>query len=117
MKDNKKDIIDDFDEANAAALAEMVADQQTSEPVRLQIINEILEASVNETFFEKMFAEDLSLAKCPHCKHENHWLIPEDDLNQIGWVTSDKDSRVPKHTSEDLCSEYAEACSKKKVTA
>jgi len=108
--------MDDFDEANAAALAEMLGDQATSEKVRLQIINEILESSKNDSFFEKMFNENISLACCPFCKHENHWLIPEDELNQMGWISHEQDENVPKHTSEDSCHDYAEACAKKKVT-
>jgi len=109
-------LMDDFDVANAAALAEMLGDPATSEKVRLQIINEILESSKNLTFFEKMFNENVSLAQCPFCKHENHWLIPEDDLNQMNWVTHENDERVPQHTSQDTCPDYAEACAKKKVT-
>lgn len=105
-----------FDEANASALAEMLVDPATSEPVRLQIINDILEASGSDTFFETMFKEMLSFAQCPHCNHENHWLVPEEDLNQMGWVTHEKDDRVPRHTSQDVCSEFAEACAKKRVT-
>jgi hypothetical protein len=109
-------LMDDFDVANASALAEMLGDPATSEKVRLMIINEVLESSKNITFFEAMFNEALSLAKCPFCKHENHWLIPEDDLNQMDWVSCEQDERVPRHSSADLCKDYAEACSKKKVT-
>jgi hypothetical protein len=116
MANDDVGLLDDFDVANAAALAEMLGDPSTSEKVRLQIINEILEASKNLTFFEKMYNENVSLAKCPFCSHENHWLIPEDDLNQMGWVTHEKDDTVPRHTSADTCSDYAEACGKKKVT-
>jgi len=106
-----------FDEANAAVLAEMLASPDTSEAVRLQVINELNEASKSDTFFEAMFNEELSVGKCPHCKHKNHWLIPEDDLSQMGWVTSDEDPRAEKHTTIKTCEEYQESCSKKKVTA
>jgi len=108
--------VDDFDEANASALSEMIVDPVTSEPVKLQIINMILEAAKNLTFFETMLKEEMTKAKCPHCKHVNHWLIPEDELNQMGWVTHEKDKRVSRHTTVETCEEYAEACSKKKVT-
>jgi len=110
-------LIDGFDEKNAAALSEMLIDPQTSEAVRLQIINELNEYSKNDTFFESMFTELLSYGACPCCHHENHWLIPEDDKSQMGWVTCEKDDRVKRHTTQADCPEFAEACMKKTVTA
>jgi hypothetical protein len=109
-------LIEDFDEQNAAALAELLVDPSTSESVRLQIINELNEASKSETFFEAMFNEALTLGACPCCHHENHWLVPEDVLNQMGWVTSKEDNRVKTHTDSKDCPEFAEACSKKRVS-
>jgi len=106
-----------FEDQNAAALVEMLADPVTSENVRLQIINEILEKEKGDTFFETMFSELMSFAACPFCAHENHFLIPEDDLNQMGWVTNEEDSRVPKNPTVKDCVEYQEACLKKKSTA
>lgn len=108
--------IDDFDEANAKALAEMLVDPQTSEAVRLQIINEILEHEGNSTFWETMFKEDMTMAECPHCKHKTHWLIPEEELNVMGFISADQDPRIHRHTSQDSCKLYAEACIKKKTT-
>jgi hypothetical protein len=108
--------IDDFDEQNAKALAEMLGDPSTAPQVRLQIISEILAASADNTFFETMFNEDISLAECPHCKHQNYWLIPEDDLNEMGFVSHEEDDRVHRHTTGETCEDYAEACSKKKST-
>ena len=116
MANEKKGSLDDFDEANADALAEILADPATSEPVRLGIINEILSQAGDQNFFETMFTELMTLAKCPHCAHENHFLIPEDDLNQFGWVTHEKDDRVPVHTTKIECKEFSEACLKKKTT-
>jgi hypothetical protein len=107
---------DDFDEQNAKVLIEMLSDPVTSEPVRLQIINEILEQTKDNSFFETMYKENMSQGVCPSCSHENHWLIPEDDLNIFGHVTADEDIRVKKHTEIDDCPKYAEACSKKKTT-
>ncbi len=109
-------LIDGFDEANASALAELLVDATTSEAVRLQIINELNEAEKNQTFFEAMLNEELSLGACPACHHENHWLIPEDDLGVMGWVSSRKDERVKKHTDAKSCPPFQESCSKKKVT-
>lgn len=111
-----KDLIKDFDEENASVLASMIVDPQTSEAVRLQIINELNETSKSETFFETMFNEELSVGCCPYCAHKNHWLIPEEDLNQMGWVTSKKDQRVKVQTTSNDCEEFAESCSKKKTT-
>ena len=113
-KDTKTD---DFDEVNAKVLIELLADDMTSEPVRLQIINDILENTKDTSFFETMLREEMSLSNCPSCSHSNHWLIPEDDLNTMGVVTSENDPKVLKHTTAKDCPEYAEACSKKKVTA
>lgn len=109
-------LLDDFDISNAAALAEMLGDPATGEKVRLQIISEILESHKNDTFFEKLFSENMSLAKCPFCSHKNHWLIPEDELNIVGWISHVEDEAVPQHTNIDTCKDYAEACAKKKVS-
>ncbi len=106
-----------FDEANAQVLAEMLVDPKTPESSRLQIINELNESEKHSSFFETMFSGELSWGKCPHCHHENHWLVPEDDLVQMGWVTYEKDDRVPRNTDIRSCPEYAEACIKKGVTA
>lgn len=108
--------ITDFDEANAKVLAEILVDPATGERIRMQIIGKLLEEDGSDSFFEAMFAEDISRANCPMCDHENFWLIPEDELNQMGWVTSDLDSRVPANTTSKDCKEFQEACKKKKTT-
>jgi hypothetical protein len=107
----------DFDEENARALAEMLADQMTTEPVRLQIINSLLEAGKDDTFFETMFKEGMSHASCPFCAHDTYFLIPEDDLNIMGWVSSEKDTRVVANPTILDCPEFQESCKKKKTTA
>jgi hypothetical protein len=117
MADNSGSMMEDFDEANAQALAEMLADPNTSEATRLQIINEILESEKGASFFDMMFAEEMTLGNCPQCKHRNHWLIPEEELNIRNFVTHEQDNRVHQHTSEQICKEFAEACSKKKTSA
>jgi hypothetical protein len=63
-----------------------------------------------------MMDEKLSYGECPHCQHKNHWLIPEDDMNQMGYVSKDEDERVPEHTDAESCEEYQQACLKKKIT-
>lgn len=107
---------DDFDIQNAQVLLDLLADPVTPEPVRLQILNDILDNTKDNSFFETMFREKLDLARCPHCQHENNWLIPEDELNIMGHVTPEKDQRVPYTTTRDECATYAEACLKKKTT-
>jgi hypothetical protein len=117
MADEKKPTADGFDEANAQALAEMLMDPKTSAAVRLQIINELNEAAKSATFFEAMFNDELSLGRCPHCAHQTHWSVPEDVLNQFGWVSHEKDPRVKKQTSAVDCPEFQEACGKKRTSA
>ena len=113
----KTNYLDSFDEQNAQALIALLSDPTTDARIRMQIIGEILEASKADTFFESMFAEGMSLGDCPCCGHQNHWLIPEEELNVMGWVTAEKDDRVPVHTNDKSCSEFAEACVKKKTVA
>jgi len=107
----------DFDEENAAALSEMLADPVTSENVRLQIIQTLMDEGKSDTFFETMFRELMSLGKCPYCSHETHWLCPEDDLNQMGWVSFEKDPRVVRNPTAKDCPEWQEACNKKRLTS
>lgn len=116
MSDDKSTSVDGFNEANAKALTTILVNPATPESVRLQIINELNESEKSNSFFETMFAELLTLGRCPHCAHETHWLVPEDNLSQMGWVTPDKDPRVPRHTDIKSCPEFAEACSKKRTT-
>lgn len=106
----------DFDSANAETLIEILMDPVTPESVRLNIIGEILESSKNDTFFEMMFLEEMSLGRCPYCRHKNHWLVPEDELNVMNWVTHETDSRVAKQPTRKTCEVFQEACTKKKVT-
>jgi hypothetical protein len=42
-------------------------------------------------------------------------LIPEDDLNKKGWVSNERDERVPRTTDEESCPKWQQACKKKKV--
>jgi hypothetical protein len=114
VSDSEKSI-DGFNEDNAKALTQILVNPATPESVRLQIINELNESEKSNSFFETMFNELLTVGRCPCCAHENHWLVPEDDLSQMGWVTPEKDNRVSKHTDKKSCPEFAEACAKKKT--
>lgn len=116
MSNEKSQNIESFDEKNASALVDMLTDLNTSENIRIQIINELNEAQKDQPFFETMFIEEMSLGACPHCNHKNHFLIPEDVLSQMGWVTHKEDKRVRAHTTSHTCPEFAEACKKKKTT-
>jgi len=106
-----------LDAKNASVLASLIADPTVSEHVRLQVLNKLLEAAKDKDFFDTMFEESMSVGECPDCGHINHWLVPEDELNQRGYVTSQKDQNVKPHTTSEDCSEYAEACAKKKTSA
>jgi len=101
--------------ANAAVLAELVIDPATPEALRIKILNKLLEASEGSSFFRTIYDESLSYAACPDCGHESHWLVPEDELNRLGWVSSEKDKRVPIATNEKTCPKWMEACSKKRI--
>lgn len=117
MADNDQNpVLDDFDLQNAQALLEMLADPVTPEPVRLAIINEILESTKDNSFFETMYREGLDKARCPYCNHLNYWLTPEEELNIFGHVSAKEDPRVPYRTTADECPVYQESCSKKKTT-
>lgn len=111
----KADIVD-LDAANAAVLAEIVVEPFTPDPLRIQILNKLLEGMESENFFDTIYAESLDFGSCPHCGHQNHWLIPEDDLNKRGYVTHDHDVRVPTTTTEEECPQWQQACKKKKIT-
>ena len=108
------DIVD-LDSANAAVLAEIVVEPFTPDPLRVQILNKLLEGLESENFFDTIFMEGLDLGECPHCGHENHWLIPEDDLNKRGYVTHERDARVAKNVTKEECPQWQQACLKKKI--
>ena len=63
-----------------------------------------------------MLEDNLSFGACPCCGHENHWAIPEDKLNQMGWVSQKQDPEVPAQTNSETCPQFAEASKKKKIT-
>jgi hypothetical protein len=113
-KDAKSDV---FDDTNAEVMASIISDPTTSEHVKLMILNTLLEIEKDATFFEQMFKGDMTFCRCPRCEHKNHWLIPEDDLNQMGHATFEEDERVKPHTTEADCPRYREACAKKKTSA
>ena len=102
--------------ANAQALAEIIVDEDTPPQYQIEALNKLLESKANDNFFVTMLEEDLSMGECPSCGHKNHWLIPEEDLNQMGLVTAETDSRVKVHTTADDCEEFQQACVKKKCS-
>ena len=106
---------DSLDEANANVLADLIADSQTTDLLRVRIITKLLEDREGQDFFKTMLEEGLSYGKCPHCEHKNHWAIPEDILNQMGYVTHEQDPGVPAATDKDICPDFEQACKKKKI--
>lgn len=105
----------DLEKDNATTLADLVADPQTTDQLRVRIITELLETREGQDFFKTMMEEGLSFGECPCCGHQNHFAIPEDILNQMGWVTSEKDPEVVVNPNEEICPEFQEACLKKKI--
>lgn len=105
-----------IDKANAEVMADLVADPMTTEHLRVKIITKLLESREGQDFFKTMFEEGLSYGECPCCGHTNHWAIPEDELNQMGYVTHEKDTQVESgKTTKEICPDFQEACKKKKI--
>jgi hypothetical protein len=104
-----------LEKENAEALAELIIAPETSDNLRVQILNKLLDSTAADNFFETMLKEDLSYGACPHCGHMNHWLVPEIDMNQAGIVSYELDPRVKRTTTADDCARWQEACAKKKV--
>lgn len=106
---------DVVDAQNAAVLADLVVDPLTTEHTRIQILNMLLTVGDERNFFASMFKDGTSFGACPCCGHENHWLIPEDNLNEMGWVSAQKDDRVKLATTQEDCPRWQQACIKKKI--
>jgi len=107
----------DIDAKNAVTLVELLVNPQTKPALQVKILNKLLEGRRNPNFFDTMFRSKMSYGPCPKCSHENHWLVPEVLLNEMGFVTADYDERVKRETTEADCTLYKEACMKKKVFA
>lgn len=105
-----------LNEANAAVLVELITGANISENLRIQAMEKLTDAKENQSFFKTMLEEGLTKGVCPHCDHENHWLIPEEDLNQMGYVSHEEDERVPETTDGKSCELFQQACLKKKIT-
>ncbi len=105
-----------LDEANAAVLVELITGANISETLRISAMEKLTASKNNDTFFQTMLAEKLTYGECPHCQHKNHFLIPEEELNQMGYVSKDEDDRVPETTDDKSCPEFQQACLKKKCT-
>ena len=104
-----------LDEANAAVLVELICGPNITETLRIQAMEKLTGSKEGQTFSKTMLEENLTYGECPHCQHKNHWLISEDDLNQMSYVSSEEDDRVPQYTDADLCEEWQESCLKKKI--
>ena len=105
-----------MDEANAAVLVELITGPNISENLRIQAMEKLTSAKINDTFFQTMLEENLTYGECPNCQHKNHWMVPEEELNQMGYVSKDEDPRVPETTDIDSCPEFQQSCLKKKTT-
>lgn len=115
MAVNKSKILA-LNEANAAVLVELITAPNVSETLRISAMEKLTDSKEDQSFFRTMLEEKLTIGDCPKCQHKNHWLIPEEELNQMGYVSHDEDERVPETTNEESCPEFQQACLKKKVT-
>lgn len=97
-------------------MAALIVDSQTSDHLQVALINKLLEAKGSDNFFSTMKEEKMDFGNCPECDHSNFWLIPETELNTLGWVTHEQDPRVPKTTDAKICQTHEQACIKKKTT-
>lgn len=105
-----------LEEKNADVLVQLILDPETPTDLQVKMISRLLAARRDDGFLVTMLREGVSRGPCPCCGHENNWLVPEDELNKIGIVTAELDSRVlPKTTAKD-CPRWQEACAKKKVS-
>ena len=86
----KKTDMADLDAANAATLVEMVVEPYTPDPLRIQILNKLLEGMESENFFDTIYTENLDVGECPHC--------------------------VPQTTTSEEGPQWQQACKKKKIT-
>lgn len=100
---------------NAEVLAELIIDPLTDDSVRVKAIQQLIESRKEDSFHSTMFMERVSLGKCPCCDHETHWLIPENELNKLGWVSHELDARVKANTTGEDCARFQEACGKKRI--
>jgi hypothetical protein len=105
-----------LDERNAEVLVELICGPNISETLRISAMEKLTASKNNDTFFQTMLAEKLTYGECPHCQHKNHWLVPEEELNQMGYVSKDEDDRVPETTDDKSCPEFQQSCLKKKIT-
>jgi len=112
----KKSKILAMDEANADVLVQLITGPNISESLRIQAMEKLTASRDNQGFFLTMMEEKLSYSECPKCGHETHWLVPEDDLNQMGWVSHKEDDHVPETTDSENCPKYQQACKKKKIS-
>ncbi len=115
MAVNKSKILA-LNEANAAVLVELITAPNVTETLRISAMEKLTDSKEDQSFFRTMLEEKLTQGVCPKCEHKNHWLVPEEELNQMGYVSHDEDERVPETTNEESCPTFQQACLKKKVT-
>lgn len=105
-----------LEEKNAAVLVDLILDPETPTDLKVKMIGRLLAARRGDNFLVTMLREMVSHGACPGCGHENHWLVPEEELNKVGLVTAELDRRVKAKTTAGDCPKWQEACAKKKVS-
>ncbi len=114
MSVNKSKILA-LNEKNAEVLVELITAPNISESLRIEAMRKLTEGKEGQSFFRTMVEEKLTYGECSKCGHKNHFLVPEEELNQQGYVSRDEDDRVPEHTDAKSCPLWHESCLKKKV--
>lgn len=106
---------DTLDQENINILIELIVDPNTTEALRVKILNKLLDSTEAENFFDTIVKEMLAYGPCPCCGHKNYWLVPEEELNRRGVVTHKLDDRVKRTTTAADCARFQQACGKKKI--
>src|SRR5258706_14237596 len=106
---------DTLDQSNINIMIELIVDPNTTEALRVKILNKLLGATEAEDFFETIAKEKLDFGPCPCCGHENDWLTPEEALNRMGIATHQRDDRVKRMTTEADWPRWQQACGQKNI--
>ena len=104
------------EEENLETLVALLTDPKTNITMVAKIATRLVESRENAEFFDVIMEQMLDHGACPCCGHENHWAIPESELNIRGEVSAHKDKRVKVFTTEEDCHRWHEACAKRKLT-
>ena len=104
-----------IDQKTFEVLAEILVDPATPDHLQITIMNQLLQSKEGESFFQVILEENLDKGPCPNCSAEIHWLIPEDALNEMNYLTHKEIPGVKAQTTREDCVTYGEACAKRRI--